>query len=311
MPSGHARLGTGARLATLALLWGSGFLFIKIALEGFTPYQIVLVRLALGAVVLLAFMLATNESIPRDQLTWLHLGVAALLANIVPYLLFAVAEQQIDSAVAGVINATTPLFTVIVAVLTRHEPRPARTRLVGLVIGIAGTVVLLAPWQSGTQFTSWGAVAALAASLSYAASYVYMDRYLVSRKLSPLSLSASQLLAATAITALALPFTRDWTVPAWRLDATLSLAALGILGTGVAYVLNYRIIADDGASAASVVTYLLPVTAVILGAIVLDETPTVHAIIGMLIVLAGVALARRGLVPRRALAAADQRMGPP
>jgi len=296
----HPRLATWVRIATLALLWGSGFLLIKMALEGFTPYQIVLAQLALGAVVLLGFMFATKGRVPRDRITWLHLGVAALLANIVPYLLFAIAEQDIDSAVAGVINTTTPLFTVIVAVMVGHESRPGRTRLIGLLVGIAGTIVLLSPWKSGTQFTSWGAVAALVASLSYAVSYVYMDRFLVSRRLSPLTLAASQLLAATGITALALPATRDWTVPVWHLDATLSLVALGILSTGIAYVLNYRIITDDGASAASVVTYLLPVTALILGAIVLDETPTLHAIIGMLIILAGVALARRGVVPRHA-----------
>jgi len=279
----------------LALLWGSGFLLIKLALRGFTPYQIVLVQLTLGAVVLIAFLYLVGGSLPRGRLIWVHLSVAALLANITPYLLFAIAERQIDSAVAGVINATTPLFTVIVAVLIGHEARPARIRLVGLVVGIAGTAILLAPWKSGTPFTSWGSVAALTASLCYAISYVYMDRFLVSRQLSPITLAGAQLVTASGLTVLAFPFARGWDAPTWRLDALVALLGLGILSTGIAYVLNYRIIATDGASAASLVTYLIPITAVILGAIVLREKPTVHAIIGMVVILAGVTLARRGV----------------
>jgi len=283
---------TWLRLATLGLLWGSGFLWVKVALRGFTPYQIVLVQLVLGALVLVFVTYVGSDSLPRGRVVWLHLAVAGVLANITPYLLFAVAEKQIDSAVAGMINATTPLFTVIVAVLLRHEPRPPLIRALGLLVGIGGTAVLLAPWMSGTQFTSWGALAALAASLSYAISYVYMDRYLVSRKLSPLSLATGQLLAASAVTILALPVVRGWSVPTWRLDAVLSLVTLGVASTGIAYVLNYRIITDIGASAASVVTYLLPPTAVVLGAIVLGEVLTLHAIIGMAAILVGVALAR-------------------
>jgi drug/metabolite transporter (DMT)-like permease len=131
------------------------------------------------------------------------------------------------------------------------------------------------------------------ASLCYAVSYVYMDRFLISRQLSPVTLAGAQLLAASGLAVLALPLVDGWKVPAWRADALLALIALGVLGTGIAYVLNYRIIADDGASAASLVTYLLPITAVVLGAVVLQEKPTTHAIIGVGIVLSGVALARR------------------
>jgi len=283
---------TWLRLATLGLLWGSGFLWVKVALRGFTPYQIVLAQLVLGALVLVLVTYVRRGSLPRGRVVWLHLAVAGVLANITPYLLFAVAEKQIDSAVAGMINATTPLFTVIVAVLLRHEPPPPPIRVLGLFVGIGGTAVLLAPWMSGTQFTSWGAVAALAASLSYAVSYVYMDRFLVSQRLSPLSLSAGQMLAASTITVLALPIVRGWSAPTWRLDAVLSLVGLGVASTGIAYVLNYRIITDVGASAASLVTYMLPPTAVILGVIILDETLTMHALVGTGVIFAGVALAR-------------------
>jgi drug/metabolite transporter (DMT)-like permease len=298
MPRGRQGAATWVRLAALALLWGSGFLLIKLALRGFTPYQIVLGQLTLGAAVLIVFLYAAKHSLPRGRRTWLHLSVAALFANVAPYLLFAVAERQIDSAVAGVLNATTPLFTLIIAVLVGHEARPARVRLIGLIVGVAGTAILLAPWRSGTQFTSWGATAALAASLCFAIGYVYMDRFLVSRQLAPVTLASGQLLAASTLTVLALPFVHGWIIPAWRLDALLALLCLGILSTGVAYVLNYRIITDDGASAASLVTYLLPVTALVLGAVVLREAPTVHAIVGMVVILIGVVLARHGVSSR-------------
>jgi drug/metabolite transporter (DMT)-like permease len=278
------------------VLWGSGFLLVKLALRGFSPYQIVLVQLLLGGSVLVVFVYARRDSLPRRRVVWLHLAVAALLANIAPYLLFAVAERRIDSAVAGMINATTPLFTVIIAVLVRHEPRPPLVNVVGLLIGLGGTAVLLAPWASGTQFTSWGAIAAVIASFCYAVSYVYMDRFLVSRKLSSVSLSAAQLLTAGVLTLTAMPIIKGWNAPTWRVDATLSLITLGIVGTGFAYVLNYRIITVDGASAASIVTYLVPITAVTLGFIVLNETPTLHAVIGVVITLVGVALSRRHIV---------------
>jgi drug/metabolite transporter (DMT)-like permease len=237
-------------------------------------------------------------SLPRGGTTWLHLTGAALRANVAPYLLFALAERQIDSAVAGVINATTPLFTAIIAVLVGHESRPHAVRVVGLVVGVAGTAILFAPWNSGTQFTSWGAMAALAASLCYAASYVYMDRFLVSRQITPVALAGSQLLAASTIMFLAMPVVHGWTVRTWRPDAVVALLFLGVLSTGVAYTLNYRIITDDGASAASMVTYLVPVTASIVGAVVLGEALTVHAILSVLFVLVGVALARYKHVSR-------------
>ena len=295
--AGH-RLSTSARLGALALLWGSGFLLIKLALRGFTPYQIVLGRLALGAAVLVGVLVASRNALPYGRKIWIHLTIAAALANVAPYLLFAVAERQIDSAVAGVINATTPLFTVIIAALIGHERAPRRVQLAGLAVGIVGTFILLAPWSRGTQFTSWGAVAALLASICYAVSYVYMDRFLVNRRLSAPSLAAGQLVAAAGITALALPLAQGWQAMHWQPDAVGGLVTLGLLGTGVAYVLNYRIIADDGASAASLVTYLLPVTALILGAAVLQERPTLHAIVGTVIVLGGVALARQGVTAR-------------
>ena len=279
------------RIGLLALIWGSGFLLIKISLRSFTPVQLTFARLALGALVLLAFLVARNLALPSDRKMWLHLVVAALLANAIPYTLFGVAEQTVNSNLAGAINATTPLWTVLIALATGTERRLNARRWTGILLGLAGALLILAPWQTGTTSLG-GSIACLTASASYGASYVYMGRYLTGRGTPPLVLSAAQLIAASGLLVLAAPF-GGLTPPQLRTDAIIALLVLGTIGTGVAYVLNYRIITDDGPILASTVTYLLPVVAVILGFLVLQEPVTLQLALGVAVVLIGVALSRQ------------------
>jgi drug/metabolite transporter (DMT)-like permease len=280
------------RLGLLALLWGSGFLWIKLSLRGFTPVQIVLVRLALGVAVLVPIAMARGMRFPRDRATWVHLFVAALFANAIPYTLFGIGEETVGSNVAGVINATTPLWTVLVAFLAGTDRQVSVWRGVGLALGFAGTVLIFTPWESAGEIASWGGLACLAASASYGVSYVYMGRFLTGRGIPPIMLSATQLAAGTLLLAVAMPF-GGLEAPTWRFDAVASLVILGVLGTGVAYVINYRLIEDVGPTVASTTTYLLPVVAVVLGALVVDEPVTVPMVAGMLLVLAGVFLVQR------------------
>jgi drug/metabolite transporter (DMT)-like permease len=292
--------GSLVRLAALALLWGSGFLWIKLALRGFTPVQIVLVRLALGAAVLASIALVRRIRFPAGAVVWGHLFVAALVANAIPYTLFGMGEKTIGSNVAGVLNATTPLWTVLVAFAAGTDRAISAKRGLGIALGFVGTVLIFSPWESAGEIASWGGVAILAASASYGVSYVYMGRFLTHRGIPPIVLSASQLAAGAVLMLLALPF-GGLSAPHWRTDAVLSLAILGVLGTGVAYVLNYRLIGDEGPTAASTTTYLLPVVAVVLGALVVDERVTVPMVAGMGLVLGGVALVqRRRQTPDRA-----------
>ncbi len=279
------------RLALLALLWGSSFLWIKIAVDGLSPVQLVLARLALGALVLLVVIRARGLRLPSSAATWRHLAVAALIANAIPYLLFAVGERTVDSGLAGALNATTPLWAFGVGLAVRAEHRTSGRRLVGLVAGFVGALLILAPWRSGTAGSLLGALACLAAAASYGVSYVYMGRYLTNRGLPPLVLSAAQLTAATGLLVLATPVAGLQPV---KLSGSIVAATLilGALGTGVAYVLNYRLITDEGATAASTVTYLLPVVSVALGIVVRGEPATWHLLVGTVIVLAGVALAQ-------------------
>ncbi|MFJ5829300.1 DMT family transporter [Streptomyces sp. NPDC093089] len=283
---------SATRMGVLALLWGSGFLWIKISLnEGLTPGWITLVRCLLGAGVLLALAYGAGQRLPRDRGTWARLAVAALFCNALPFLLFSVGEQTVDSGVAGVLNATTPLWSLLIGLgLGTERPLPA-TRLTGLVLGFAGVLLIFAPWSAGSGLMSLGALALLGASASYAVAFAYMARHLTGRGTAPLALSAAQLLTATALSAPALTTggapTATWT-------GILAVAVLGVFATGLTFHLNYRMIAEEGPTSAATVGYLLPVVSVALGALVLDEPLTARVVTGMAVVLAGVGLTRLG-----------------
>jgi drug/metabolite transporter (DMT)-like permease len=279
------------RIALLALIWGSAFLWIKLAIRGFSPVEVTFGRLALGAAVLFPIVLARREALPRSARLWGHIVVAALFANAVPYLLFAVAEQTVASSTAGIINATTPLWTMLLALAVRHQKAISPWQAAGLIVGFGGAVLIFAPWEAGTSVASAGGLECLAASISYAISYIYMDHYLARRGLSPITLSACQLLAAAVMLAIAL-VVAGAPAPHASAASIAGLLILGVLGTGIAYVLNYQIITSEGATIASTVTYLLPVVAIVLGVLVLGEAVTIAALAGIALVLAGVALTR-------------------
>lgn len=276
-----------AKLALLTLLWGSSFLWIKVALRGLSPVQVVFARMALGALVLVVVVHVRHLRLPVNRRVWAHLAVAALVANIIPYTLFAFGEQTVDSAVAGTMNATTPLWTLLVAFAAgsqRHVPTP---RLAGFLLGCLGSLVVLTPWRSGMNGSLGGALLCLAAAASYGVSYVYQGRYLTNRGLPPLVLACGQMLTATMLAAILLPLAGHQPVHlSWTVVG--SVAVLGAFGTGVAYVLNFSLIATQGGSAASTVTYLLPIVSVTLGAFILGEPLTGNLVIGAAVVLAGV-----------------------
>lgn len=280
-------------LGALALCWGSSFLWIKLSLRGLSPVQVVAVRVAVGAAILTAVVRWRGLRLPRDPRLWgLLLGAAALF-NAVPFLLFAVAEQRVDSGLAGVLNGTTPLWTVAIGLAVRNERRVGPARAAGLVLGFAGVLLIFEPWQGGTDFDLWGAAACLGAAVSYALGYVYMDRFLAARGLPAYVLAACQLLAAVALLAVVTPVA-GLQRPDLRADALVSVVMLGVFSTGAAFLLNFQLIADEGATATSTVAYLLPVVSVVLGALALGEPLTAHVLLGMAVVLLGVALARKG-----------------
>src|SRR3954453_16619269 len=135
------------RLAVLACLWGSSFLFIKVALDGLSPVQIVFTRMTAGALVLLTIVALRHERLPRDPTTWARIAVAAIIANLIPYFLFGWGEQRVDSALPGTLNSTTPLFTLAIAYTTPTERTIARQRAAGFLLGFLGAVLIVAPWN--------------------------------------------------------------------------------------------------------------------------------------------------------------------
>ena len=291
---GHGQGMSGAswvRMGVLALLWGSSFLWIKLALSGLSPVQVTLIRCALGTAVLFVLCFSARQKLPRDKATWGHLVVAAFFCNALPFAMFSVGEQTVGSGVAGVLNATTPLWSLVIGLAIGTERGLRPVRLGGLLLGFGGVVLIFAPWRQAGQ-ASWGALAILAAGASYAIAFAYMERHLVGRGQAPIALSAAQLLTATGLSAVALPAGGlEWT--GVTVGALVAVAVLGVFGTGLTFYLNYRLIADEGATNAATVGYLLPVVSVALGAVVLGEDLNMRIIAGMVVVLVGVALTQR------------------
>ncbi|MGD9525322.1 DMT family transporter [Pseudonocardia sp.] len=278
-------------IAALALLWGSGFFWIALALEGFTPTQLTFARLALGALVLVPLVLVRRLERPSGWRMWVHITVSAFVANALPYTLFAVAEQTVPSSVAGVVNATTPLWTLLVAFfVSGADAGLTGRRVLGVLLGFIGVVVVVEPWRGVLGGSTGGLVATVAAAASYGVAYVYQARYLTNRGISPLSLTAFQLVAAACLLLPTLPF--GGSGPGPTTGSALALLILGVAGTGLALVINFTLIATEGPTAASVVTYLLPLVAVALGVTFLDEPARWTLVAGGLLILVGVGLAR-------------------
>jgi drug/metabolite transporter (DMT)-like permease len=282
--------GSWARFVALALIWGSSFLWIKIALQGLTATQIALVRLALGAAVIIGLLLLTKEKLPRGRV-WARLLVPALFGSALPFTLFGVGERTVDSGVAGVLNATTPLWALLITLVIGTERHLGWVRTTGLLLGFAGTLVIFAPWHAA-GLASWGALACLLAAISYAASYAYIARHLTGT-VSPVALTAAQLTGGVGLMALALPVTGGLTPVHLGVGPVVAVTILGVAGTGVAIVLNNRLLADEGVTTTTSVGYLLPVVSVLLGAAFLHEQLNVRILLGMVVVLIGVALSRR------------------
>jgi drug/metabolite transporter (DMT)-like permease len=280
-----------ARLLLLAAIWGSSFLFIKTGDQALAPLQVAFARMAFGSVTLLLILAAQRVALPRAPHLWLHLAVAAFLLNALPFALFAYGETVTTSVVAGILNATAPLFTMVIAMLMLPEERPNRERVAGVGLGFLGVLVVLGVWQGLAGQALAGDLACLGAALSYGLGFPYTRKYLAGRSTSIVALATGQLLCGTVELALVLPFVSGLpAVPPAHVLA--SLLALGVLGTGIAYILNYGLIRDAGATLASTVTYVVPLFSTIEGALVLGEPLAWYEPIGALIVILGVALSQ-------------------
>ncbi|MDO3103749.1 DMT family transporter [Mycobacteroides abscessus] len=282
------------QFAALALVWGASFLFIKVGLQGLSALQVAAARLDFGALTLVSLLVLLRVPLPREIKVWGHVAVVSLTLCVIPFVLYPWAEQTIDSGLASIYNAATPLMTTLVTLLALRAERPDRTQLLGLALGFLGVCVVLAPWQLiGYGGPVLAQFACLAATLSYGIGFVYMRKYVTPLRLPALTVAGIQVglgaVLMTAVVALVDPH-RIVATPAM----VLSMLALGMLGTGLAYVWNTHIINGWGATAASSVTYLTPVIGVLLGALLLGEHIGWHEPLGGAIVIAGIVVSRRG-----------------
>lgn len=277
------------RFGVLSLVWGFSFLFMKVGTESFAPFQVTLGRLAFGTAVLAVAMAVKRERLPRGVRTWLHLTVAGFLLNALPFSLFAFSELTIPSSLAGICNATSPLWGMALSLVALSEDRPTRRRVAGLGIGFLGVLTVLGVWQGFHGLDVTGTALALLASLSYPVGWIYVRRTLAGSRHSHLSLSGAQLLLATLQLAVVTPLFTS--VPAdFPLLPSLSVAALGILGTGLAFLIQYALVAEVGPTTAQMVTYFTPVIATAAGVVLLGESLSWSTPVGAVIILAGAAL---------------------
>jgi len=284
----------------LSTIWGASFMFIKIGLEDLDPLEVAFARCALGAVTLLLLLVITGERLPRGAEIWRHLIVLSLLFNAVPFALFSFGEQHVSSAVAGIWNAAAPLFTALFAMLTLPEERPTQARLAGLMVGFAGVLAVLAPWRGLGGPSLLGNLLCLGAPLCYGVAWPYMRKHLVGRSESLTSLMAAQVLLGSLELALVTPFFSS--VPDHLgLKVVAAMVALGALGTGLAYLLNFDVVRRASATTASLVTYLVPLFATLFGVTLLNEGLTWNEPVGALVIILGVAVSqgvlRRATVP--------------
>ncbi len=281
-----------AQLLLVALIWGASFMFIKVELDaGIAPVHIAFLRCALGAPTLLLILVITRDRLPRDRAFWGHMLVLGTLMNAAPFALFAYGETEVSSLLAGIFNALTPLMTLLFSIGLLPDEPPTAEKVAGLAVGFGGVLVVLAPWNGLGGGSLLGSLACIGAATCYGLAFPYLRRHVSGRPETGVAISAVQVSLAGL---LLLFFTPLGTLPdeALSLKVWLSILAIGTLGTGVAYVLNFNVVREAGAQTASMVTYLIPVFAVVFGVTLLGEPLSWHEPVGGALIILGVALAQ-------------------
>jgi len=275
----------------LGVVWGCSFIFIKLGLEFLTPIGVAFGRVSLGALTLMLWARFKGIALPKGGILWLHLWVVALLLNVIPGILFAFAETEVTSILAGIINAVTPLMTLLAIMVAFREERPKAYQVIGLLTGFAGVLTVLGAWQGLGDNPAIAVIALLAAVACYGVSFPYSRKFVLPKKLQAESLAAGQLIMG-ALTLLPMYLVDGIAEDNYTLAPVLAMLALGIFGSGFAYIWNFKIMEAAGSAIASTVTYVTPVVAVIVGIIFLGEGVTWYEPVGGLIVLLGAAISQ-------------------
>lgn len=276
----------------LGTVWGCSFIFIKLGLEFLTPIGVAFGRIALGAITLLLWARFKGISLPKGRAMWFHLWIIALLLNVIPGYLFAAAETEVTSILAGIINAVTPLMTLLAIMIVFREEKPKFYQVVGLLTGFLGVLTVLGAWQGLGENPAGAVIALLCAVTCYGVSYPYSRKFIIPKKLQAESLAAAQLTMGT-LTLLPIYIFDGFPKNGYPIGPVVAMLTLGILGSGFAYIWNFKILEAAGSAIASTVTYVTPVVAVLVGILFLGEGVTWYEPVGGLIVLLGAAIGQQ------------------
>ena len=293
--------GEWAMLLVLSAVWGGSFFFNEIALRELPVFTVVVARVVLAALILLLVMRIKGEALPRDHRIWAAFVGMGLLNNVIPFSLIVAGQQHVASGVASILNASTPLFGVIFAHFLTKDERMTRARLAGTVIGFAGVAVMIGPSAlSGMGGQLLPQLLCLGGAISYAFAGIYGRRFR-SMGVTPLATATGQVVVSSLILLpLMLIVDRPWALPMPSPQAIAALIGVAAISTAFAYLLYFRILATAGATNLLLVTFLIPVSAILLGTLVLDEALLPRQIAGMALIGLGLAAIDGRLLRRRA-----------
>ncbi len=298
-------------LFVLSILWGGSFFFVGVAVSDLPPFTIVALRVGLAALALGAVARLTGQGMRFDRQTWLAFAGMGILNNAIPFSLVVWGQTHIASGLASILNATTPLFTVIVAHALTRDEKMTRPRLAGVVVGLAGVALMIGPDAlAGLGTNIVAQLAVLGAAVSYAFAGVFGRRF-QRAGIRPLASASGQLTASTLVLLpLALLIDQPWSLAMPAGETWAAIAGLALLSTSLAYVIYFRILAVAGATNLLLVTFLIPVSAIALGILVLGEQLAARHFAGMAVI--GLSLAAiDGRLYRRLLGGPSNQVPPP
>ena len=277
-------------LVTLSIVWGGTFFFQEIAVQELPVFTIVSIRVLIAALLLWAVTALTGNKLPSDAKIWAALFLLALVNNVVPFTLIVWGQQEISSGLAAILNATVPLFTVLIAHFVTTDEKLTRAKFAGVIIGLVGVVVIIGEDAlEGIGLAVLAQLAVLVASLAYTFGGLY-GRKIQAMGLTPLGISSGQLMASSVILVpVALLVDEPWTLSLPGTEIIIAVIALASVSTAFAYILFFRILATAGATNLMLVTFLIPVSALALGILILGEVLETRHMIGLLCIGAGLA----------------------
>ena len=284
---------------TLTTIWGFSFFFIKVASSFLDPYEQTFARMGLGALALIVIVIATRRKFIYRGPALKHLALITVMAQVIPFTIFAWAIHYISSIAAGLLNSTMPLWTAILAVLMLPEEKLNPFRVGGLLLGFLGLLVLLGVWDVNFQSNWFAYIACALCTIGYAFSAIWTRKYVTPLNLDPISAVATQLTIGASICAV-FAIASPHEITSWPITGILAIAALGVLGTGVALVIGFVIVKRAGAIAMSTVTYSIPVVSTLAGVVLLKEKLHWYEPVGALIVLVGIAIVQELIKPKGA-----------